>query len=59
MVGAVRVPGWEDPEVMRRQFHALGRTVADVAVVEAMLPWDLRSQSSIAPALLDLLSRQR
>ena len=58
-VGAVRVPGWKDPDVMRRQFQALVRTVREVPVVEALLPWGPDSRSSIAPVLLDLLHRQR
>jgi hypothetical protein len=59
MVGALRVPGWKDPEVMRRQFQALARTIGEVPVVEAVLPWKPESRSSIASVLLDLLRRQR
>lgn len=57
MVGAVRVRGWEDPEMMRRQFHALAGVVSTVPVVEAVLPWGPDCRSSIAPALLELLQR--
>ena len=59
LVGALRVPGWKDTEVMRQQFLFLGRTVRAVPVVEAMLPWGPESRSSIAPVLLELVHRTR
>ena len=59
LMGAVRVPGWKDPELMRRQFRFLGRAVEAVPVVEAVLPWGPESRSSIAPALLALLDGER
>ena len=59
MVGALRVPGWKDTDVMRQQFLFLGRTVGAVPVVEATLPWGPDSRSSIAPALLELVDGKR
>ena len=59
MVGGLRVPGWKDRAVMRRQFQGLAQTVREVPVVEAVLPWGPESRSSIAPVLLELLHRQQ
>ena len=59
MVGAVRVPGWTHPEITRRLFHALARTVGAVPTVEAVLPRRPGSRPAIAPALLELLHHYR
>jgi hypothetical protein len=55
----MRVVGWKDPALLRRQFEALGELAESVQVVEAVVPWGPPLPPGVVPALAGLAALRR
>jgi hypothetical protein len=54
LAGTMRITGWKDPAILKRQFETIAWLTRSVRILEAVIPWGPPLDDGVAPALLQL-----